>query len=260
MSRVAPLRVTFAGLCRGTRLMLDITQQELADAVGVSRPYIASIESGRANPSLDVVERIAESLGLQLELRGQAPVTLNSPRQRDLVHARCSGYVDRRLAGTGWLTRREVTIVRGRMRGWIDLLAFDPRQRILLVVEIKTWLDDLGAVERQLDWYVHEAPALARRFAFRPIGTIGWLLVLATAEFDGAIRTNRDAIARRFPARARSMGRLLLPGDAIEPADGIALIDPRARRRNWLIPTQLDGRRSRLPYTGYADAARRLAS
>lgn len=122
--------------------MLDITQQELADAVGVSRPYIASVESGRANPSLDVVERIAGALGLQLELRGQAPVTFNSPRQRDLVHARCSGYVDRRLAGAGWLTRREVTIVRGRMRGWIDLLAFDPRRRILLVVEIKTWLDD----------------------------------------------------------------------------------------------------------------------
>ncbi|HEV8697917.1 MAG TPA: hypothetical protein VGQ89_09505 [Candidatus Limnocylindrales bacterium] len=153
-----------------------------------------------------------------------------------------------------------MTIVRGRMRGWIDLLAFDPRRRILLVVEIKTWLDDLGAVERQVDWYVREAPAIARQFGFLPTRTVGWLLVLATAEVDGAIRTNRDAIARRFPARARSMRRLLTPGDTIVPADGIALIDPRARRRNWLIPSQLDGRRSRLPYTGYADAARLLAA
>jgi putative transcriptional regulator len=159
MATPIPIRVTFARLCRDTRLMLDITQQELAEAVGVSRPYIASIELGRANPSLDVVERIARTLGLELDLVGRPPIVFNAPRQRDLVHARCTGYVERRLIGLGWQTRREVTIIRGRSRGWIDILAFDPRRRILLVVEIKTWLDDLGAIERQLDWYLCEAPS-----------------------------------------------------------------------------------------------------
>jgi hypothetical protein len=115
-------------------------------------------------------------------------------------------------------------------------------------------------VERQLDWYVREAPDLSQQFGFRSIRTVGWLLVLATAEVDASIRKNRDAIDRRFPARARAMRGLLTAGDVNAPADGIALIDPRARRRNWLIPSQSDGRRSRSPYIDYADAARRLAS
>ncbi len=133
--------------------MLDITQQELADAVSVSRPYIASVETGRANPTLDVVGRILRALGLDPDLLARQPVILNGPQQRDLVHARCSGYVSRRLTGLGWETRREVAIASGRTRGWIDVLAFDPRRHILLVIEVKTWLDDLGAIERQLDWY-----------------------------------------------------------------------------------------------------------
>jgi hypothetical protein len=39
---------------------------------------------------------------------------------------------------------------------------------------------------------------------------------------------------------------------------GLALVDPTSRRRDWLLPTRSDGRRSSLPYRDYADAARRL--
>ena len=239
--------------------MLDITQCELAEAVGLSRPYIASIESGRSNPSFDVVERIAAALGLELELLGHPPVTFNSPRQRDLVHARCSGYVDRRLTELGWVTRREVTIVRGRMRGWIDLLAYDPRRQILFVIEVKTWLDDLGAIERQLGWYTREAPSVARGLGFRPVRTMGWLLILATTETDDAIRRNRDAIDRRFGIRAVEM-RSLANGGSGTTGDGIALIDPRRRRRVWLMPTVADGRRIKAPYADYADAVRAMSA
>lgn len=254
MAVPAPIRTTFARLCRETRVMLDVTQQELADSVGVSRPYIASIEIGRANPTLEVVERIARTLGLELDLLARAPVILNGPRQHDLLHARCSGYVSRRLIGLGWETRREVTIAAGRTRGWIDVLAFDPRRRVLLVIEVKTWLDDLGAIERQLDWYKHEGMGLGPIFGARPMHIVGWLLVLATADVDSAIRRNRDALDVRFPARARSMLDLVGGDAAPTREDGLALLDPRNRGRNWLIPSRMDGRRSAAPYTSYAAA------
>lgn len=131
------LRVTFARLCFDTRTMLDITQQTLADAVGVSRPYIAAIEAGRGNPSLEVVVRIADRLGIELELVARQPSVL-ARAQHDLVHARCSGYVDRRLRRAGWEVRREVEVVNGQSHGWIDLLAFDPRTGMLLIIEVKT--------------------------------------------------------------------------------------------------------------------------
>lgn len=39
-----------------------LTQEELADKVGVSRAYMGYIEQGRNTPSLEVVEKIARAL------------------------------------------------------------------------------------------------------------------------------------------------------------------------------------------------------
>lgn len=240
--------------------MLDVTQAELAAAVGVSRAHIASIETGRVNPSLDLVQRIGLALGLELQLVSRAPVVLNSPAQRDLLHAWCSGYVDRRLSAAGWHCQREVTIARGRTRGWIDLLAYDPRRRLLIVVEVKTSIDDIGDIERQLDWYLREAPALARSLGWRPVTTVGWVLALATTSVDEVLRRNRSVVARGFPARAREM-RLIATGSDLDPSRrGIALIDPRSRRKAWLISSAIDGRRTTAPYRDAAEARSRLSA
>lgn len=252
------LRVTFARLCFETRTMLDITQQALADAVGVPRPHIAAIESGRANPSLDLVVRITDRLGIQIDLVARQPLVIAIP-QHDLVHARCSGYVDRRLRRAGWEVHREVEVIHGRSHGWIDLLAFDRRTGVLLIVEIKTRVDDLGAIERQLGWYERSAPGLARDFGWRPDHIAGWLIALASDEVDAAIGRNSDVLNAAFPMRAIDMSRVV--GGMILPAAsrrGLALIDPSSRRRGWLMPSRSDGRRSAAPYRGYADAARRL--
>lgn len=254
-----PIRTTFACLCRDTRTRLRLTQRQLADPVGVSRGYIANIERGRANPSLEVVERIAAALGLEIELVARSPVVIGGGRQRDLVHARCSGHVDRRLRTAGWLIAREVEVAQGRSHGWIDLLAFDPRTGTLLVIEIKTRLDDVGAVERQLGWYRRSAFDVARRLGWRPRRVVGWLLLLASDEVEDVLRSNREIMSRAFPVRARAMSGLLEHGDQPFGGDGLALIDPVRKRQAWLIPSQIDRRRSSAPYADYADAARRLA-
>lgn len=252
------LRVTFARLCFDTRTMLDISQQALADAVGVSRAYISTIESGRGNPSLDLVTRVADRLGIEIDLVARQPLVLARP-QHDLVHARCSGYVDRRLRRAGWEVRREVEIVHGRSHGWIDLLAFDRRTGTLLIIEVKTRLDDLGAIERQLGWYERSAMGLARAMGWRPDRVAGWLIALASDEVESSIRGYGDALRAAFPMRADHM--TTITGGQVSPgasSRGLALIDPSSRRREWLIRSRSDGRRSRAPYRDYADAAHRF--
>lgn len=255
---VQAMRVQFASLCRDTRVMLDITQRELADAAGVSRSLIAAIEAGQANPSLDVVMRIGDALGLDLQLVGRPPVAIGA-RKPNIVHARCSGYVDRRLRAVGWQTRREVEIASDRSHGWIDLLAFDPRTRVLVIVEVKTWLDDIGAIERQLAWYERVAKGVASGIGWQPDRVMSWLLVLASEEVENSLRRYRDLFRIAFPRRALDMRLDLTEPTRIAPAArGLALIDPTSRRRDWLMPSRSDGRRTKAPYVDYADAARRL--
>jgi transcriptional regulator with XRE-family HTH domain len=44
----------------------EITQEELAEKVGVSRVYIGYVEQGRNTPSLEILEKIAKALKTKL--------------------------------------------------------------------------------------------------------------------------------------------------------------------------------------------------
>lgn len=254
------VRVTFGRACFEVRTSLDVSRRALASRVGVSERYIARIERGVADPSLGLIERIADALGLELELVTRPPVFRGGSRVRDSVHARCSAYSDRRVRGDGWQIAREVEIVHGRSHGWIDLLAFDPRTGTLLIIEVKTRLDDLGALERQLGGYERMAWQTARRLGWRPTRVVTIVLALASDEVEGVVRAHRQLIDVAFPMRVPQIADLFAePGSPFE-GRGLALIDPSSRRRDWLIRTSLDGRRSRLPYRGYADAVRPAAA
>lgn len=51
--------------CRKEKKM---TQGELAQRTGISRPNISRFESGDYNPSLEMMVRIAAALGMELEI------------------------------------------------------------------------------------------------------------------------------------------------------------------------------------------------
>lgn len=46
-----------------------ITQQDIADALGVKRPNITRFENGSYNPTVEMLVKIAECLGKDLEIR-----------------------------------------------------------------------------------------------------------------------------------------------------------------------------------------------
>lgn len=251
------ITISFGQACRTSRHRLDITQQQLGDAVGLSRGYIARIECGTANPTMHQVEQISEALGLQLSLLAAPLVFLHERQPHDLVHARCSSYVERRFERAAWRVMREVDASRDRVHAWIDLLAFDPRTGTLLIIEVKTRLDDMGGLERQLGWYERHARRVADSLGWRPriVGT--WVLALASAEVEASLVANRRTIERMLPGRAAHMSAVAR-GEVLPVRRAIALIDPTSRRRDWLMRSRLEGRRGPAPFTGYADAAQRL--
>lgn len=52
---------------RRLRRAADITQQELADRIGVTRQTILSIEKGKYTPSVALALQLAEALGVRVE-------------------------------------------------------------------------------------------------------------------------------------------------------------------------------------------------
>lgn len=56
-------------IIRERRALLGLTQQDLADYAGLSLRIIKSIESGKGNPSLSTLTKIADVLGLELVLK-----------------------------------------------------------------------------------------------------------------------------------------------------------------------------------------------
>lgn len=63
-SRNLSLIQAFSAVLKARRLELGMTQEELAGAVDLDRPYITMLEAGRKQPTLSVLWRIAA--GLQL--------------------------------------------------------------------------------------------------------------------------------------------------------------------------------------------------
>lgn len=51
------------------RKQLNISQADLADMSGVSLRTLSAIENGDANPSIDVLSRVLEPLGLVISLQ-----------------------------------------------------------------------------------------------------------------------------------------------------------------------------------------------
>ena len=59
---------TIGKTIRQRRKALKITQSDLAELAGISVNSLYKIERGEANPTLDLVEKIAEVLGLELKI------------------------------------------------------------------------------------------------------------------------------------------------------------------------------------------------
>ena len=254
------LRTDVARRVRDVRLALGWSQRELARRAELAQSTICRIERATlADLTVDTAAVVLDVLGVRATLDLQSPLIADGRRQKDPGHARCVAYVVRRLRRLGWVTATEVEIVTGSGRGWIDVLAYRERDGLLLVIEVKTELVDVGSVLRQVSWYERAAWDAARREGWLPRQAIGAVLVLATQRTFEKVAENRELLRQSFPLSARGLA-LAVSGDAgVESRmRAMAMIDPYNRSRRWLLATPLSGRVPAAPYLDYADLMRRV--
>jgi len=64
MPATSPLHQTFCSNVRMRRVQLDLTQEDMAERLGISQPAYAAIESGRREPGISVIDKVAKALEL----------------------------------------------------------------------------------------------------------------------------------------------------------------------------------------------------
>ncbi len=162
-------------LVRALRRRRGWRQSDCATRASVHRSSWSKIERGLIGGV--AVETLRSCLAV-LEIRLDLVPRWHGPaleRLLDERHASLQAAWKARLERWGWLVRAEVSYSRYGERGRIDLLAWQPRLRILLVIEIKSEIVDLqdllGAmdVKRRLAPHVAEQLGLGRARAVVPV-------------------------------------------------------------------------------------------
>ncbi|HEX9739005.1 MAG TPA: helix-turn-helix transcriptional regulator [Candidatus Limnocylindria bacterium] len=165
-----------AAAIRSLRHARGWRQVDIARRAGVSRTSVWLVERGQSERlTIRTVRRVASASGLFLGWdTGPAP---QLGRARDADHATLAEATARQLAEAGWEVRPEVSFSRYGERGRVDLLAYHPDVRILLVIEVKTLIVDVQQLLGGLDVKARLAPSVAREWGWAARAVVPALVV-----------------------------------------------------------------------------------
>jgi len=207
---------------RRLRHRLGLTQQEVARQAGLPRSKVSWLENWRfARLRLPDVERSFFAMGATLSYRVDRHGA-ELDRLLDEGHALLAAAVVQALRSWGWQTEVEVSFSDFGDRGSIDILAWHPASRSLLVVEIKTEIGSLDGLLRPLDVKVRLAPQIARkRFGWQAVSASRMVVLPETSTARRTVARHDGVLAVSLPARSRRVRQWLAAPVGGSPIAGI---------------------------------------
>ena len=183
------------------RLRRGWSQHDLAGRAGLSRASISRVERGHcATLTYETLRRVAGVLDVRLEHDvGWRGGMLD--RLLDERHAAMQEAVAARMAAlAGWVFATEASFSVYGERGSIDVFGWHERRRALLVVELKTELDDLQDTTATLDRKQRLAPVVARERGWGPVETVGrWLVLDERGSNRRRVQSHAAVLRNAFP-------------------------------------------------------------
>jgi len=221
--------ILFGRGVKALRIRKRLRQDDLAASAGVSRGVIVRIERGGAgNVTVATLERVAAPLGARVVCR----LSWNGEgldRLLDASHAAIVEQLVRILVGAAWLVATEVSFNHFGERGSIDILAFHPATRLLLVIEVKSVVPDVQASLVTLDRKERLALAIARERGWNPVRVSRLLVIREDRTARRRIEDHAATFSNAFPDRARVIRGWLTRPDPARPLRGLWFLSNESR-------------------------------
>lgn len=226
----------FGSAIRSVRIRRGWRQTDLAATSGVSKSSISRIERGHVGAqSIDSIRAVAAALEIRVELlarwrAGDLDRLLNA--RHSTLHESVSRWF--RTSHPAWIVAPEVSFAIYGDRGVVDILAWHPGRRALLVIELKNDIADVNELLGTLDRKRRVAPTVARTRGWDPLTVSTWLIVTASRTNRRRIEAYLSMIRGTLPQGGRLTRRWLR--DPVGRLDGLSY---------WSAEPQTIGRSAR---------------
>jgi transcriptional regulator with XRE-family HTH domain len=185
-------------------------QTDVAARAGLSATIVSRIERGDIGRiQLDTLERV----GAVLEIRVRLIASWRGSDLDRLLSGRHSALQERLVRSLtlipGWTSLPEVSFsIRGE-RGVIDVLAWNPEARSLVVIEVKTEIVDVPEMLGTLDRKRRLAIEIARDHGWYPASVSTWLVVAEGSRNRRHVSAHQAMLRSVLPTNAWEVRRWL---------------------------------------------------
>jgi transcriptional regulator with XRE-family HTH domain len=194
-------------LFRQLRLRLGWRQEDVAVKAGIARSVYSEVERGHfGDVKVATLRKVAGVLEVRLTLeagwRGGRIERVISGR-----HAAMAERITEMLVGAGWEVRPEASFSHFGERGVVDVVAWHPARRTLLLVEIKTELVNVNGLLEATDRRHRLAAAIAGDRGWNPNLVAQWVVLAEvgrTIDVSPNIDRSSDPPSLRTVARSRA--------------------------------------------------------
>lgn len=217
---------------RALRHRRALRQRDASALARIARSVLAGLEAGNLGPhTVDALVRAAAAVGGSIRIDLVVPGG-DLRRLLDADHAAIQAEWKPMLERSGWLVDAERTFNHYGERGSIDLFAWHPATRTLLMIEIKTVIVDIQDLLAGIDRKTRVGRSLAAERGWRPAAVVPMLLV---AEGSTARRriTEYAPLFGRLSLRGRAaLAWLRQPQAASDPPTGVLCMTKLSQARS----------------------------
>lgn len=191
---------------RAIRIKKRWRQSDLATRARVSRWVVLRIEHGRlASVPVGKLRAVAAALDARVDavVRWQGG---HLPRLLSARHSRMHESIARFFGDLpDWTAEPEVSFSIYGERGIIDVLAWHPSRRILLVIELKTEIVDINELMGTLDRKRRLAADIAETRGWSPVAIATWVVVANGRSNRRAIAEHATVLRAKLPMDGRGI-------------------------------------------------------